>query len=60
MWLRKQGLFKIFNMGKISLFRVSDKFEYIFSGGYIGLMLVGILLVFIAVIVPENRRGKKQ
>ncbi len=48
------GLFSTMDWGKITLFRISDKYPSVFSIGYSGLLFVGVLLVAAAFLLPEE------
>lgn len=48
------GLFDAFNLGKLTLFNISDKYPSVFSIGYMGLLIGGILFMVIGVVLPEK------
>lgn len=48
------GLFSTLNMGKLTLFSVSEKYPSVFSVGYAGLLLTGILFMAAAYFLPEK------
>lgn len=51
-WLSDMGLFSVFNLGKLTLFHVSDKYPSVFNIGYGGLAVVGILFVVMGILIP--------
>ena len=55
-WIRSIGLFDVLNWGKVSLFHVSDDFPSVFGGGYVGLLLVGVVFMAGAYFMPERIR----
>lgn len=55
---KEWGLFSAMDLGKLTLFSVSEKFPSIFSIGYSGLLVVGILFMAAAYILPA--RGIKE
>lgn len=50
--LANLGLFKAMNLGKLTLFKISDKYPSLFQIGYLGLFGLGLLIMFIAVVLP--------
>ncbi len=48
------GLYSSMNLDKLTLFKISDKFPSVFSIGYIGLLVVGILFIIIAFLIPSQ------
>lgn len=55
MW-KQIGLFKVFDLGKLTLFAISEKYPSVFNIGFIGLLFTGILLMIIAWFLPEQGR----
>lgn len=51
-WLADQGFFEVMNLGKLTLFHVSDQYPSVFNIGYSGLAIVGILFVMGGVLIP--------
>jgi uncharacterized membrane protein YedE/YeeE len=51
-FLAELGLFKTMNLGKLTLFSISEKFPSVLPIGMSGLMLLGIVLIAIGVIIP--------
>lgn len=51
-FLDNLGLFKSMNLGKLTLFSISDKFPSVIPIGMSGLMILGIVLMGIGVIIP--------
>lgn len=50
------GLFDKLNFGKLTLFKISEKYQSIFSLGYSGLLIMGIIFMIIALALPMNFR----
>ena len=48
------GLFTVMDWGKLTLFRISDKYPSVFPIGYTGLLIVGILFIAAAFFLPDN------
>lgn len=48
------GLFDTMNLGKLTWFHISEKFESVFSAGYAGLLTVGILFMLGALLLPTG------
>ena len=46
------GLFSAMDWGKLTLFRISDKFPSVFSIGYAGLLVVGLVFIAGALVLP--------
>ena len=53
-WWQEQGLFATWNLGKLTLFQLSDKFPAVFSWGPGGLLLFGCLLMLVAWLLPKQ------
>lgn len=53
-YFKDLGLFDAMNLGKLTLFNISDKFPSVFQTGYAGLLIVGILFMLIAYIIPTT------
>lgn len=53
-WWKTTGLFATWNLGKLTLFQLSDKYPSLFSCGYGGLLLFGCLLMFLAWLLPQE------
>ena len=51
-WLADKGFFDVLNLGKLTLFHVSDKYPSVFKMGYGGLAIVGVIFIAIALILP--------
>lgn len=56
-WWKGLGLFRVMDLGKITLFGVSSRFSSVFSAGPIGLAGLGILFMIAALAVPRKLRG---
>ncbi|MDU5111528.1 MAG: hypothetical protein E6248_13865 [Clostridium sp.] len=50
--LKEMGVFDALNLGKITLFNVSEKFPSVFEFGFTGLFLVGVLFMIAAYFLP--------
>lgn len=48
------GLFNALNIGKLTLFNISTEYPSIFSIGTAGLLISGLLFMFISYILPEE------
>lgn len=48
------GLFETLNMGKLTLFNISEKFPSVFNIGFIGLLAVGILFMVAGYFLPKQ------
>lgn len=53
------GLFDIMNLGKITLFKISDKYNSVFNLGSIGLLIMGALFILTALILPMQITKKE-
>lgn len=58
--LEKAGLFKAMNLGKLTLFDISDKYPSVIPIGFGGLLLFGILIMAIAFFLPVEPFKKLQ
>ena len=52
--LKNIGLFDMLNLGKLTLFNISDKYPSVFNTGYLGLLVVGILFMIGAYFLPKK------
>ena len=52
-FLDNLGLFSAMNLGKLTLFNISEKFPSVFSIGFGGLAILGILIMAVAILLPE-------
>lgn len=58
-WWSTLGLFQSMNLGKLTLFHLSDKFPSVFSIGALGLFIVGIVFMIVAYVIPlEGRKSE--
>jgi hypothetical protein len=57
-WFQSLGLFDVMNLGKLTLFNISDKFPSVINLGFGGLLIMGAFLAAIAYIMPAGRLGK--
>lgn len=57
-WWQEKGLFQLLNMGKITLFNISPKYPAVFSVGYEGLLLFGLVLMGICWFIPQKIRNR--
>ena len=48
------NIFESLNLGKITLFNVSDGYPSVFNIGFTGLLFVGILFMIVAYILPQQ------
>lgn len=54
------GLFEALSIGKKTLFAISDKYPSVFSIGFWGLLVMGIVFVAISFVLPEKPGIKKE
>lgn len=50
--INNTGFFEIFNYGKITLFKISEKYPSVFNTGFLGLLIVSILFMAGAYFIP--------
>ena len=50
------GIFSAMDLGKLSLFNISEKFIPVFSIGFSGLLIMGLVFMGIAFVLPEKIR----
>ena len=50
------GIFKAMNFGKLTLFKISEKFPSVFDIGFVGLLVFGIILMAIAWYMPDKKK----
>ena len=48
------GLFDILDMGKLTLFNISDKYPAVFNVGFGGLLIAGIMFMILGYILPKQ------
>lgn len=53
-YLKEIGLFEVFNIGKTTLFNISEKYPAVFNIGFIGLLITGLLFMGGAYILPKQ------
>lgn len=53
-WWRGLGVFDMINLGKTTLFEISDKYNYLFPGSFVGLLIVGLLFMGAATMLPQD------
>ncbi len=53
-WLQGLGLFDAMNLGKLTLFNLSDSFPSVINLGFSGLLIMGILLAGVAYFMPTS------
>ena len=58
-WFKGLGLFSAMDLGKLTLFNVSDKYPALFNIGFIGLLVTGILFIAVAIILPTKPSSTK-
>ncbi len=52
------GLFEIMNLGKLTLFHVSDKYPSVFHVGFEGLLVAGLVFIGISLVIPFSKYNK--
>jgi uncharacterized membrane protein YedE/YeeE len=57
---KSTGMFAVMDLGKLTLFRISDKYPSVFSIGYIGLLVVGILFMAAAWLLPAGTNPENE
>ena len=50
------GVFSTMNLGKVTLFNISEKYPSVMSIGFSGLLITGLIFIVIALILPEHFR----
>lgn len=58
-WFKDLGLFSSMDLGKLTLFNVSDKYPALFNLGFTGLLITGVLFMAVAVILPTKPSTNK-
>lgn len=53
-YLENMGLISGFNMGKVTLFNLSNEYPAIFNIGFSGLLIVGLLFMIGALLLPKS------
>lgn len=53
-YLKELGLFEALNMGKLTLFNISEKYPSIFNIGFIGVLIVGIIFMIGGYLLPKQ------
>lgn len=53
---KQTGLFNAMDLGKVTLFSLSEKYESFFNIGYLGLLGVGVLFMIAAYFIPAQGR----
>jgi uncharacterized membrane protein YedE/YeeE len=53
-WFKGLGLFSAMDLGKLTLFNVSDKYPALFNGGFAGLLAAGVILAAVAYVLPTS------
>ncbi|MDO5725656.1 MAG: YeeE/YedE thiosulfate transporter family protein [Tissierellia bacterium] len=53
---KAMGIFEKLNLGKLTLFKISDKFPAVFNLGHQGLIIMGIIFMLLAYIMPVEIR----
>lgn len=57
-FFEKLGLFSSFNLGKLTLFNLSEKFPSVLQIGFGGLFVLGLLFITAAVLLPSHVKIK--
>ena len=53
-YLKNLGLFNALNMGKLTLFNISDKYPSVFNIGFTGLLITGIIFMTAGYLLPKH------
>lgn len=48
------GMFDALNAGKLTLFKISDKYSSVFNIGFMGLLIAGVLFMVAAYVLPKH------
>lgn len=51
------GIFDAMNIGKLTLFKISDKYPSVTEIGYAGLLMMGVVFMAVAWFVPDKHRA---
>ncbi len=57
-FFKNLGLFNTMDLGKLTLFNISEKYPSVFDIGFSGLLIVGIIFMVIGVILPQKPFSK--
>lgn len=57
--IKSIGIFDVMNLGKLTLFDLSDKYPSVLSIGFGGLLIFGMIIMLIAYLLPVNPTFKK-
>lgn len=58
-WFKDLGLFSSMDLGKLTLFNISDKYPALFNMGFVGLLITGVLFMAVAIMLPNKPLSKK-
>lgn len=50
------GLFSTMDLGKMTLFNLSEKYPSLFGIGFSGLLITGLLFMGVAILLPDGFR----
>lgn len=56
---KQSGLFSTMDWGKLTLFHISDEFASVFSFGYIGLLILGLIFIAAAFFLPDGLTSRQ-
>lgn len=59
-FFKEIGLFSAFNFGKLTLFKISEKYPSVLEIGFGGLLLLGLLFMGVAVLLPIMPGSKEE
>lgn len=53
-YFKSLGMFEVLNVGKLTLFNISDKYPSIFNISFIGLFIVGLIFMILGYFLPKQ------
>lgn len=53
-WWKDLGLFQVMDVGKVTLFNISPEYPSLFSLGYEGLLMFGLILMGVSWLIPKK------
>ena len=59
-YFKDLGLFNTMDLGKLTLFNISEKYPAVFSIGFIGLLITGALFMIAAYLIPKKPFSKSK
>ncbi|MGL6108254.1 YeeE/YedE thiosulfate transporter family protein [Romboutsia sp.] len=53
-YFKGMGLFDTLDMGKLTLFNISDKYPSLFNLGFVGILVVGVIFMILGYVLPKQ------